>query len=172
MGCCWSFWAADMVDDVVVGDVLGRRTGGGCNGYICDLHVFGALVTLCTSDSHHTPNLHHHGVPSRQGMFLVVAHPTHVLIGAGSPQLPPRLCSGRTRQLSAAPCTHPAVEYLRARVLLYNVRPLPSFPLFMLILYRLPKSGVPLKELAVASTASVLGGFGVVALFCTAGVYV
>jgi len=42
----------------------------------------------------------------------------------------------------------------------------------MLILYRLPKSGVPLKELAVASTASVLGGFGVVALFCTAGVYV
>ncbi|RXW23469.1 hypothetical protein EST38_g2366 [Candolleomyces aberdarensis] len=36
----------------------------------------------------------------------------------------------------------------------------------------LPKSTFPAKELAVASTASILGGFGVVALFCTAGVYV
>ncbi|KDQ30237.1 hypothetical protein PLEOSDRAFT_1101239 [Pleurotus ostreatus PC15] len=36
----------------------------------------------------------------------------------------------------------------------------------------LPKHTLPLRELAVASTASLLGGFGVVALFCTAGVYV
>jgi hypothetical protein len=38
--------------------------------------------------------------------------------------------------------------------------------------YSLPKNAIPLKEVAVASTASILGGFGVVALFCTAGVYV
>ncbi|KAL4253352.1 Dolichyl-diphosphooligosaccharide-protein glycosyltransferase subunit OST5 [Pleurotus pulmonarius] len=36
----------------------------------------------------------------------------------------------------------------------------------------LPKDTVPLRELGVASTASLLGGFGVVALFCSAGVYV
>ncbi|KAI0668600.1 hypothetical protein C8Q78DRAFT_1045098 [Trametes maxima] len=36
----------------------------------------------------------------------------------------------------------------------------------------LPKEKIPARELAVASTASLLGGFGVVAMFCTAGVYV
>ncbi|EIN13272.1 hypothetical protein PUNSTDRAFT_128959 [Punctularia strigosozonata HHB-11173 SS5] len=36
----------------------------------------------------------------------------------------------------------------------------------------LPKATVPARELAVASLASVLGGFGVVALFCSVGVYV
>ncbi|OBZ79430.1 hypothetical protein A0H81_00225 [Grifola frondosa] len=36
----------------------------------------------------------------------------------------------------------------------------------------LPKQTLPIREAAVASTASLLGGFGVVALFCTAGVYV
>jgi hypothetical protein len=36
----------------------------------------------------------------------------------------------------------------------------------------LPKQSLPLRELAVASTASLLGGFGIVALFCSVGVYV
>ncbi|KAG6810365.1 hypothetical protein H0H92_012173 [Tricholoma furcatifolium] len=36
----------------------------------------------------------------------------------------------------------------------------------------LPKDTVPIRETAVAATASVLAGFGVVALFCSAGVYV
>ncbi|KAI0638893.1 hypothetical protein C8Q77DRAFT_1213628 [Trametes polyzona] len=36
----------------------------------------------------------------------------------------------------------------------------------------LPKDKIPVREVAVASTASLLGGFGVVAMFCTAGVYV
>jgi len=36
----------------------------------------------------------------------------------------------------------------------------------------LPKDTVPVRETAVATVASVLGGFGVVALFCSAGVYV
>ncbi|KAI0762469.1 hypothetical protein C8Q74DRAFT_1318930 [Fomes fomentarius] len=35
----------------------------------------------------------------------------------------------------------------------------------------LPKEKLPVRETAVATTASVLGGFGVVALFCSAGVY-
>ncbi|KAF9466862.1 hypothetical protein BDZ94DRAFT_1305740 [Collybia nuda] len=36
----------------------------------------------------------------------------------------------------------------------------------------LPKDTIPLRETAVAATASTLAGFGVVAMFCTAGVYV
>ncbi|KAG2066744.1 hypothetical protein BDR04DRAFT_1106189 [Suillus decipiens] len=36
----------------------------------------------------------------------------------------------------------------------------------------LPKDTFPLRETAVASLASVLGGFGVVALFCSVGVNV
>ncbi|KAF5377287.1 hypothetical protein D9615_006465 [Tricholomella constricta] len=36
----------------------------------------------------------------------------------------------------------------------------------------LPRDTIPIRETAVASTASVLAGFGVVALFCSAGVYV
>lgn len=35
-----------------------------------------------------------------------------------------------------------------------------------------PDDGAVLRELAVASTASILGGFGIVALFCSVGVYV
>ncbi|KAJ7628061.1 hypothetical protein B0H17DRAFT_1218404 [Mycena rosella] len=36
----------------------------------------------------------------------------------------------------------------------------------------LPKDTLPVRETAVASVASILGGFGVVALFCTVGVNV
>ncbi|EPS99671.1 hypothetical protein FOMPIDRAFT_88609 [Fomitopsis schrenkii] len=45
---------------------------------------------------------------------------------------------------------------------------------FVLAFYfsTLPKDKLPIREASVASLASVLGGFGVVALFCTAGVYV
>jgi len=42
----------------------------------------------------------------------------------------------------------------------------------LLIHDSLPKQSLPLRELAVASTASLLGGFGVVSLFCSVGVYV
>ncbi|KAF7964490.1 hypothetical protein HWV62_6979 [Athelia sp. TMB] len=37
---------------------------------------------------------------------------------------------------------------------------------------RMPKDTLPIRETAVATTASVLAGFGVVALFNSAGVYV
>jgi len=45
---------------------------------------------------------------------------------------------------------------------------------FILTFYfsTLPKSSVPTREVSVAALASVLGGVGVVALFCSAGVYV
>ncbi|KAJ7293994.1 hypothetical protein C8J57DRAFT_1491341 [Mycena rebaudengoi] len=48
------------------------------------------------------------------------------------------------------------------------------FTTFTLAFYAstLPKDAVPVRETAVASIASILGGFGVVALFCSAGVYV
>ncbi|KAJ7223243.1 hypothetical protein GGX14DRAFT_352151, partial [Mycena pura] len=36
----------------------------------------------------------------------------------------------------------------------------------------LPKTTIPVREAAVASLASVLGGFGVVAMMCTVGVNV
>ncbi|KAG5720298.1 hypothetical protein E4T56_gene2025 [Termitomyces sp. T112] len=36
----------------------------------------------------------------------------------------------------------------------------------------LPKDTIPAREAAVALTASILAGFGVVALFCSVGVYV
>jgi hypothetical protein len=38
--------------------------------------------------------------------------------------------------------------------------------------YSLPKSAIPTRETVVAIVASTLGSFGVVALFCSVGVYV
>ena len=38
--------------------------------------------------------------------------------------------------------------------------------------FRLSKDALPVREFAVASVASILSGFGVVALFCSVGVYV
>ncbi|KAI0757540.1 hypothetical protein C8Q80DRAFT_1265446 [Daedaleopsis nitida] len=45
---------------------------------------------------------------------------------------------------------------------------------FVLAFYfsTLPKEKIPLREASVAGTASLLAGFGVVALFCSVGVYV
>ena len=50
-----------------------------------------------------------------------------------------------------------------------------SLPVFWGLMYRshsLPKDSIPIREGAVASLASILGGFGVVALFCSVGVNV
>ncbi|KAH7884095.1 hypothetical protein F5I97DRAFT_1938696 [Phlebopus sp. FC_14] len=45
---------------------------------------------------------------------------------------------------------------------------------FVLAFYfsTLPKDKIPIREAVVATLASVLGGFGVVALFCSVGVNV
>ncbi|KAI0727598.1 hypothetical protein C8Q72DRAFT_886286 [Fomitopsis betulina] len=44
---------------------------------------------------------------------------------------------------------------------------------FVLAFYfsTLPKDKIPVREAGVAALASILGGYGVVALFCTVGVY-
>ncbi|KAK2459747.1 hypothetical protein APHAL10511_008179 [Amanita phalloides] len=36
----------------------------------------------------------------------------------------------------------------------------------------LPNAAIPVRETAIATAASILGGFGTVALFCSVGVYV
>jgi hypothetical protein len=45
---------------------------------------------------------------------------------------------------------------------------------FVLAFYfsTLPKDIVPMRESTIASVASILGGFGIVALFCSVGVYI
>lgn len=70
---------------------------------------------------------------------------------------------------------HPTVVHIRPRVLLFDVRKSISYHPKLVsksYLNSLPKDTVPVREAAVATTASVLGGLGVVALFCSAGVYV
>lgn len=96
----------------------------------------------------------------------------------------------RPRHPHVAPSVYrlrPPRRHLCACVLLFHVRrvflhcatpsgptltpnPLPCPP--SLVPPSLPNEKLPARELAVASTASVLGGFGVVALFCSVGVYV
>jgi len=44
--------------------------------------------------------------------------------------------------------------------------------IFAFYISTLPKNTVALREVGIASTASILAGFGVVALFCSVGVYV
>ena len=116
----------------------------------------------------------------------------------GTPPLSPSLCCHRSPFSSTGPAQgysgllpcHPDFpptllgllpprRHLRPRILFLNVciclstlscptpvmTPAPS-P------HSLPKEKIPVRELAVASTASLLGGFGVVALFCSVGVYV
>jgi hypothetical protein len=71
----------------------------------------------------------------------------------------------------AIPRLHPAHAHVRARLLLFDVSACRSL-LSRLTLSprRLPKGIV--RESTVAILASVLGGFGTVAMFCTVGVYV
>jgi len=94
----------------------------------------------------------------------------------GAPQLFTRLCTHRTRRAPPIPRAHPPSINLRFGILFLNVRTIPVFSVRVLISHmhgcRLPKDTLPIREAAVASTASVLAGFGVVALFCSVGVYV
>lgn len=64
-------------------------------------------------------------------------------------------------------------SYFRTCLLLFDVSN-PSFKSHPVFKARssLPKDKVALKEPLVATLASILGGFGVVALFCSVGVYV
>ena len=79
------------------------------------------------------------------------------------------------RGTPALHCTHSAFGDFCPHILFLNVRRFLMYPPACLIDYsfnRLPKDTLPMRETAVATTASILGGFGVVALFCSAGVYV
>ncbi|KIM39159.1 hypothetical protein M413DRAFT_58352, partial [Hebeloma cylindrosporum] len=68
----------------------------------------------------------------------------------------------------------PAFSPIVPTALLPFVAALFLVPTFILAFYfsTLPKDKFALREPLVALLASVLGGFGVVALFCSAGVYV
>jgi len=72
------------------------------------------------------------------------------------------------------PRLHPPHAHFRSRLLLLNV----SFPSHQSLIFALTSCDPPslpkgmAKESTVAILASVLGGFGTVAMFCTVGVYV
>jgi len=96
---------------------------------------------------------------------------------AGPPRFTPALQPIRTTTL---PPTYrlvtPSLRLLSC-ILLYNVRFLIPHPLSPTRTSPFPhasrpKKGPPLQEIAVALIASLLGGFGTVAMFCTLGVYV
>ena len=89
----------------------------------------------------------------------------------------------RARIFSLHPSRSPALSRIhppqcdfRPHILLFNVRTSLSLDYIdtklLLARHRIPKSALPVHEVLVASLASVLGGFGVVALFCSVGVYV
>ncbi|KAF8508523.1 hypothetical protein JB92DRAFT_2732645, partial [Gautieria morchelliformis] len=67
----------------------------------------------------------------------------------------------------------PFVPYISATLLPYLAFVL-LMATFALGFYfsTLPKATIPVQEVGVASLASVLTGFGVVALFCSVGVHV
>ncbi|KAJ7139343.1 hypothetical protein C8R44DRAFT_764284 [Mycena epipterygia] len=71
---------------------------------------------------------------------------------------------------TASPAFQPIVSVAFLPYIAYSL----LFTTFTLAFYvsTLPKTTVPIRETAVASVASILGGFGVVALFCTVGVNV
>jgi Oligosaccharyltransferase subunit 5 len=54
----------------------------------------------------------------------------------------------------------------------YVIKYLYSITDFIKLSRSLSKSTIPLRESAVAVVASTLGGYGIVALFCSVGVYV
>lgn len=72
----------------------------------------------------------------------------------------------RTRSPRLHLCTHILLLHVRAIHIHSFSRNLWTF------IHSLPKDSIPFREGAVASLASILGGFGVVALFCSVGVNV
>lgn len=96
-----------------------------------------------------------------------------------TPRLPPTLQPARPDKL---PPTYrlvtPSLRLLSCILLVY-VRPQHALSpaghvtiSSCIPLRSLPKKGLPFQEIALALVASILGGFGTVAMFCTLGVYV
>jgi hypothetical protein len=108
-------------------------------------------------------------------MFIILL----ITYFAGPPRFTPALQPVRPNTL---PPTYrlvtPSLRLLSC-ILLYNVRIPISLPSARHVTFSscfplrsLPKKGLPLQEIGVALVASLLGGFGTVAMFCTVGVYV
>lgn len=79
----------------------------------------------------------------------------------------------RVRVVPPTHCARFARLYVCAHILLFNVCLLRTAFLERdsnSSIHSLPKDKIPIREGAVASLASILGGFGVVALFCAVGV--
>ena len=73
------------------------------------------------------------------------------------------------------PRLHSPHAHFRPRFLLFNVSRSHQSLLYVLVSHDLSLPSLPkgaVKESTVAILASVLGGFGTVAMFCTVGVYV
>lgn len=136
-----------------------------------------AASTACTS--HHQPAPDHDHARPRRSPGPSPAH------RAQRPQRPltsRRRCtrpSRRSRRSSPPGCSRTSPFSSSARPLRSRSTS-PRQPASIRRIYmsradaphRLPKATLPVREAAVASLASVLGGFGVVALFCSVGVYV
>ncbi|KAF8809383.1 hypothetical protein BYT27DRAFT_6517343 [Phlegmacium glaucopus] len=78
------------------------------------------------------------------------------------------------QQLKALHYSLPAFTPVISTSLLPTLTAALLIPTFALAFYfsTLPKHTVPIWETTVASIASIFGGFGVVVLFCSVGVYV
>ena len=84
----------------------------------------------------------------------------------------PRVAPSVSRILSPRRHLRPCFLLLHVRLPSLSYSTYTDTPLTAPRALRLPKEKIPARELAVGATASVLGGFGVVALFCSVGVYV
>lgn len=90
----------------------------------------------------------------------------------GAPPVSAPVLSHCSRGTLALSCDYTPSLYLCACFLFFDVCPLRFWLQEITTSFSLPKTTIPIRETAVAVTASTLAGFGVVALFCSVGVYV
>jgi hypothetical protein len=98
--------------------------------------------------------------------LILLAQHLHKVVPAFSPYVPVGLLSYLAFVLLTA--TFGLAFYFTTYVKFI----LPPRAKFTQRVYSLPKSTIPTRETVVAIVASTLGSFGVVALFCSVGVYV
>lgn len=129
------------------------------------------------SPSWQTTHPYRHATAPASVHALIANH----LSPTGPTQVRLRLLACHPRLAPSIYRFHSPRGYICTRLLLFHVRP--ALLVYYLLYiqesgrslapraHSLPKEKVPVRETAVATTASLLGGFGVVALFCSAGVY-
>lgn len=111
--------------------------------------------------------------PSRSVILSFSAHYPHHS-PKGSPRWTAAVHSSISSLFATPSSSDIALLDIQSGLLLFHVSLHLYFSGKAVYLHRrsLPKSSIPVHETVVALTASILGGFGVVALFNTAGVYV